>query len=301
MHALASPRACALLALTLSAAVVSAGCVAQDRPHEETFFVVADAGPCAVATAGDTVHFEWALNRTLEAKGGGEVNESVVYAWSASTGEHGNTSSFSVAPVQPGLAIVVLNVTAKGHTAHDAAAVLAIPGSPPPVGRVYLGSLGNLQLDPEGPFAPDHHLTEFFGFTADSSDYPLEPGASEVFQISFPDPASDAAGSILFAVKTPSDGTHTHASPPLTFDASHNYTLEIDESPLEHHRIITRDGAGAPINNSSLAEFEIANAQPPTVKELVPPPSGKLPGFEGAAVAGAVIVAVLALSLRRRR
>jgi hypothetical protein len=301
MHAWGSPRAGALLALTVSAAVLSAGCVAQDRPIEVTYSVVADAGASAVATVGDTVHFQWSENRTLEAKNGGEVNEAVAYAWSASTGAHGNTSSFAVTPAESGLAIVVLNVTAKEHTASDAAAVLAIPAASPPGGRVYLASLGNLQLDPDAIFAPSHHPTEFSLFTGDTGDYPLSPVANQVFRISFPDQASDAAGSILFAVKATSNQTRTHASPPLAFDASRAYTLVIDTSPQQNHRLVARDLAGALLDNSSLADFETAHAGAAEVKVLVPPPASKLPGFGGAAAAGAVFVAALALTLRRRR
>ncbi len=300
MHALGNTRACALLAFSISAAVLSAGCVAQDRPRVEKFFVVADAGPSTVATAGDTVHFEWGASHALEAEAGGTVNESVAYGWSASTGEHGNLSLFSITPAQTRLVLVVLNVTAKEHTASDAAAVLAIPAANPPGGRVYLGSLGNLQLDPDAVFAPSHHPTGLSGFTGDAGDYPLSPAADQVFPISFPDQGADAAGSILFAVETPSNQTRMHATAPLAFDPSRNYTLVIDDSPLHHDRIVTRDAAGALLDTSSLADFETAHPGAVAVQVLVPPPAGKLPGFEGAAVAGAVLVAALVLSLRRR-
>ncbi len=54
-----------LLAAVAALAVVTSGCIAQDRPHEATFFVVADAGEAQVLAVGATASLTWPENRTV--------------------------------------------------------------------------------------------------------------------------------------------------------------------------------------------------------------------------------------------
>lgn len=299
------------LSLALSAitalTVLTAGCVAQDRPHVEAFFVVADAGENDVVAQGDTAHLSWPENRTLEAEEGAPPHEEVEYHWQTSSGLTGSETEFNVTPAAPGLTLVELNVTAKAHTASDISGLLTVPSGSAGSGRLYLASLGGLALSPEGsgpPPALGHvavggHEGEFFDLALPGG------GGSMRFSVALPSGLSVEevpAGAFLIAVKEASGAVHEHATPPLEFDPGLQYTLVVDTSPGGAHRLEARGEGGAIVENVTLSDFETAHGAEHEAKVLVPAPAQTLPGFEGAAAAAAFAgaSALAAVASRRR-
>src|SRR5262245_38184724 len=101
----------ALLAAVAALAVLTAGCLGQDRQHHPTFTVVADV-ESAVVPAGQTEHLSWSQAEALEVEGGEHLEEGAEIDWAASTGAHGVGENFSLATGAPGLILVEVDVTA---------------------------------------------------------------------------------------------------------------------------------------------------------------------------------------------
>lgn len=285
-----------VLSAVTALTVLTAGCVAQDRPHVEAFFVVADAGANVVVTEGASVHLSWPENRTLEAEEGAAPHEEVVYHWETSSGLTGSAEHFNVTLPAPGLTLVALNVTAKGHTASDVAGLLVVPAGAAGSGRVYLGSVGGPHLALEGGGAPsplDHvsaggHEGEFFDLAVPGSGTALRLSVELPTDLSIEEVPE---GSFMIAVKDGSGSLHEHATPALRFDPGLQYTLVVDTSASLAHRIEARGEGGALVENLTLDDFATVHGGEHEAKVLVPAPAQTLAGFEGAAAAVAFVAA----------
>lgn len=298
-----TPARFAPVAVVLALAVISAGCIVQDRPEEANFFVVADAGPDRVLDAGEAAEFAWLQDYAIEAEGNTTPHVEISYEWWVvdRSFSPGTGPTFSYTSVAPAFALVTLNVTGEGVTAADASGVLFVPGAADGSRKIYLAVRGDLHI--EGP-SPQHVLTLHSegDFRAESLatplDIPNEPYAAIPLGVEF-SLSGNPEGSILLALKDGAGPARTAASQMLEFDSGSQYTLLIDTSPAGVHRIITSQG-GAQTGNVTLDEFKAAHAVAEHEDKVLVTHGQTLAGFEGAAAAATLGLAAL-LAARRRR
>ena len=297
----AGPARIALLAVALALGVSAAGCTVQDRPHNEAFFVVADAGEARVLQAGSTAHLVFPENLSLAAEEGEPPHEPVEYAWKSSWGPTGEDFEFHAAPPAPGLSIVELNVTAKNHTASDAVGLLVVPGGSAGTGRTQIGLLGEADLD-NLPGSPALTKDEVRAGGHEGGDYwaPIPASGPARYALVPWAGASAPEAVLLIAVKASATALYTNASLPLAFGAGQNYTLVVDATAAQQHRIEVQDSAGALVESLSLEAFASAHPGEAEARVLVAPPAQVLPGFEAAAVAGALVGAAILAVARKR-
>ncbi len=291
----------ALLVLVLALGVASAGCTVQDRPHNEAFFVVADAGEAQVLDTPASAHLSFPENRTLEAEAGEPPHEAVAFAWKASWGPTGALSEFSAAPPGAGLSIVELNVTAKNHTASDAVGLLVVPPGSAGSGRIQIGLVGEADLE-DTAGSPALTKDEVRAGSHEGGSYEAAvPASGPVRYRLVPQAQASAPEAVLLiAVKEGASAVHKNTSRPLAFDGAMNYTLVVDTTAAKQHRIEVRDSAGALVESLSLEAFGAAHPGESEPRVLVAPPGQALPGFEAVAVVGALgAVALIALARKR--
>lgn len=291
-----------LLAVIAALAVLSAGCIVQDRPHEGEFNVVADAGQSQVIAVGDTAHFEWGEDHALKAEGGEPPHVNVTYSWKVGEVEASVNHSVAVARAQPEFVLVELNVTAKEHTASDSVGVLVVPPAADTSRQLYVAAVGPIKIWPMGSFAEHNFVSgAHSGHWATQS---LPPGAGRIDAlIRLPEdefPLEPVRASILLAVKDGAGAARGVATGPLEFDPGFRYTLSIDPSPAAHHMISIRDAEGAVLQDMTLEAFEAAHPAEEAV-EVPVVDAQTLPGFEGlAAVATMVVLGAVLVAARRR-
>ncbi len=290
----------ALLAGLLVLGIVSAGCIGQDRPHQGAFSVVADAGKAQVLAAGETAHLSFPENRTIEAQPGEAPNEEVAISWRASWGPTGTLGEFNASPPSEGLSIVELNVTARNHTASDAVGLLVVPDGSAGLLRIQIGVVGEAGL-------------EDLGGSPALSKAGVKAGAHEGGSYGAAFPSSGAARYhlvaranasapevvLLIAAKAGLTTVYENASLPFALDAARNYTLVVDTTAAQQHRVEVRDAAGALVESLSLDAFAAAHPGAAYARVLVPAPAQTLPGFEAAAVPGGLLVVALGARVRR--
>lgn len=291
----------ALLCGVLALGVASAGCTVQDRPPNEAFFVVADAGAAQIFAPGGAAHLSFPENQTIEAEKGAPPLEEVAYAWTASWGTTSNHSQFHAMPPGFGLSLVELNVTAKNHTASDAVGLLVVPPGSAGPGQVQIGIVGEAQLS---DLAPSPALTKVevrAGAHGGTSYGAALPGSGpSSYRLVPRGGASAPEFVVLIAVKSAGGTLYSNTSLPLRLDSALNNTLVVDSTAAQQHRIEVRDGSGALLESLSLDAFGAAHPGQAESRVLVSPPGQSLPGFEGAAAAGAFLCVGL-LALWRRR
>ncbi len=287
----------ALLAATVSLAVALSGCVAQDRPHEPSFWITAEAGEGEIVGPADTAHLHFDAEHALEPVGESHVEEHAELEWTSSSGAHGNGSNFTITPASPGLVLVELNVTAANHTVTDVAGVLAVPGGPGPR-RAFIGVVGDVRLVLQGgePFAAESETS--LGSHEGRYYAALAPGSSVRLAIVGAPEGSEAA--FLISLKSGGGTGEVNTTPPLLFDGALIYSLVLDTSGASAHHIEARDAAGAPVEDLSLAAFAEAHGGEAEGRFLVAPKGQTLPGFEAPVAAFAFAVAALAFASRRR-
>lgn len=274
----------------------------QDRPREEAFFVVADAGEGHVIAEATHAVLEWPANRSVEAEGAAAPEVEAQYHWQASSGAAGGHPQFDFVP-PVGLTVVELNVTAKNHTASDAVGILSVPDSPVPGGRLYVALVGGLTLGDADTGAPlTGTAASVGGHTGWLYALPLPSlGWLAAYRLLPPSPGEGADASVLIAVKDGVGFATANATGAVAFDGGLEYTLTVDTSFAAAHRVAARAAAGAEVENRTLASFAAAHPGEEEVRVLVPAPAQKLPGFEGAAAAFAVALAAALLAAGRRR
>lgn len=303
MGAKAQPAPLALLSLVLVLGAAAAGCTVQDRPHNEAFFVVADAGEARVFDTGGFAHLAFPENRALEAEAeaGQRPNETVAYAWTTSWGPVGALPEFHAQPPGPGLSIVELNVTAKNHAASDAVGLLVVPAGAAGSGRIQIGVVGEADLE-DIAGSPGLTKDEVRAGSHEGGSYEAAiPASGPARYRLVPQPLASAPEAVLLiAVKEGASAVHKNASLPLALEAGVNYTLVVDTTAAAQHRIEVRDSAGALVESLSFEAFAGAHPGESEARVLVSPPGQALPGFEAAAVAGALVGAALVALSRRR-
>lgn len=284
-----------LFALVASAAVLVAGCTAQDRPHEPTFTIVADAGGEIVGT-GSPAALHWTPAHAIESEPGEPAEVEPVIAWNSSSGDHAEGPDFNVTANLPGLLLVELNVTAKNHTAVDVGGVLGVPTAPG-ARRAFIGVVGNVTLAVEGggaftadlPVALRAHVGHYYSLPT--------PGASVRLRIV--QGADEVEAAFLICVKDAVGIGQTNKTLPLVLNPELNYTLVLDSSTGAHHHIEVHEGTDL-VEDLSLAEFEEAHAGDAEGRFTVVPKGQTLPGLEAAAAVGALVIAFTAAYVRRR-
>ncbi len=291
----------AVLCAVLALGVASAGCTVQDRPPAEAFFVVADAGEAQVLNAGTGVPLAFPENRTIEAESGAPPHEEVAYAWTASWGATGTAAEFFAHPPTPGLGLVELNVTAKDRTASDAVGLLVIPGGAAGSGRMYLGLVGGADLG-DLPGSPVLVRQSVRAGAHEGSSYDAARPASGPARFALVPRALAASPEVvvLIGVKEGIGLIHRNSSLALALTPSRNYTLVVDTTAAQQHRVEAHDSSGALVESLSLSAFAAAHPGADEARVLVAPPAQTLPGFEAWGTATAVVgVALVALSRRR--
>lgn len=281
-----------LFAAVVGLSVLMAGCLAQDRPHEPSFTLIADAGGAVVAP-GAQAHLEWSQEHAIEAEEHEGPAEPAEIEWAASDGAHASGSSFSFTPAAE-FVLVELNVTAENHSAVDVGGVLSVPTTGASF-RAYIGVIGDVELQLlSGPFAADtpvawHGYKGHF-YSASGLDFDLHMRVLKG--------AEGGEAAFVIFVRAPSGYTNLTVTPPLHFDGGLNYTLSLDTHNAGTHEIST---AGADPPHVSLPEFAESSGGESEVRVVIAPEGQTLPGMDAAAAVVAVgAVACLALVRRRR-
>jgi hypothetical protein len=291
MRARASAAPLGVVAAVVGLSVLMAGCLAQDRPHEPSFTLIADAGGAVVAP-GTAAHLEWPQEQAVEAEAHEGPSEPAEIEWDSSDGHHASGSAFSFTPGAD-FVLVQLNVTAENHSATDLGGVLVVP----PGGanyRAYIGVIGEVELEHLGgpwasdtPVAWDGHKGHFYSASAVVQDIHLR-----VVQ----GPQGGEAAFII-GVRAPSNYNNVTMTPPIRFDAGVNYTLSLDTHDAGNHQVGIAGGDPASVPLFAFAESNGADAD---VRVVVAPEGQGLPGMDAAAAVVA-FAALPALALFRRR
>ncbi len=297
----------ALLAAVAALSVVSAGCIAQDRPEHAEFYIVADAGPDLSVPVGTAVPLEWAHTHAVEADTGDVPHVDLEYSWHASGEEQpiSHTETASLTRSEVGLAIVSLEVAAEGASATDATAVFF---SPPPADtetHLYIIVTGGLRIweDPGAGLAI--HDVELEGFAAQWADLPLSSGSPDdaTVVLTFSDVdvvlASEVEGSVLLVIKHGEDPAELLSLGPVAFDASNWYEVDLRQfSPARLWETPRGENVGTAYTFSDFATAHPAEGESRTLVAE----TQTLPGFSAqAAVAAALGAAALAVAVSRRR
>ena len=282
-------------AAIIALAVITSGCIAQDRPHEPTYTIVADAGAEVVAD-GQSAHLHWAADHALEAEGGEHVEEHPHLEWEASNGAHGTGENFTVVPAGRGLVLVELNVSDGNHSATDVGGVLALPPGPG-ARHAFIGVVGDIELELEGDTFADqaavtlgHHHGHYYSAAAPGAHLRLKVLAV----------TADTQAAFLISIKSGGGQGQVNITKPLVFSPGLNYTLVLDTaSPYAHHIEVADPATGGAPEESSLAEFTEAHEGAAEGRFLVTPAGQTLPGFEALAAAVALTLAILVATRRR--
>jgi hypothetical protein len=286
-----------LLAGLVALAVLTAGCIAQDRPHHPTYTVVADAGGEVVAS-GESAHLHWAAHDALEPETPGEhLDAHAEIEWEASSGAHAAGENFTVPTAAPGLTLVEVNVTAENHSAKDIGGVLAVPGSPG-ARRAFVGVVGDVELALEaGTFTSTSTVTH----AGHSGHFYAAPAPGATVRLRADTGGHEAQAQFLISIKSGSGTGQVNITEPLVFAPGVNYTLVLETTAPFAHRIEVDDPTFGP-SELSLSEFAEASGGAAEGRLLVAPPGQTLPDA-GAAAAGAALAAaaLMAASARRRR
>lgn len=285
----------ALFAAVAGLAVLTAGCIAQDRPHEPTYTVVADAGG-AVVEVGHAAHLEWSEHDAVEVAEGGHLEEQPEIEWKASNGEHAEGANFSVTPHEVGLTLVELNVTVEHHSALDIGGVLTIPSGAFAAGA-FIGVVGHIELSGTGLSSPLLHQTATMG--SHPGHYYFAPGSNATLRLPILQGAEGGEASFLIAVKRAGGGFTSAVTPALPFEGGLSYTLVVDTTHANDHKIEARGGLFD--ENLELGAFAEAHGGESETRVLVAPPGQKLSGAGAAAAVASFAGLALLAALRRRR
>ncbi len=281
-----------LVSAVVGISVLVAGCLAQDRPREPSFTIIADAGGAVVAV-GAMAHLAWTQDQAIEAEKGEGPAEPADIDWQASSGAHATGPSFDFTPGSE-FVLVELNVTAENHSAHDLGAVLSVPASGSGW-RAYIGVVGDVELQwLGGAFAADTpvswHGHKGHYYSTSTVDFDV--------RLRIVQGPNGGQAAFLISVKAPTGYANVTATQPLHFEGGVNYTLSLDAHNAANHRVGV---SGADPPSVLLSEFVQSNGGEAEGRVVIAPAGQSLPGMDAAAAVVAVGAASVLALVRRRR
>lgn len=301
-----STRLAALIAAVTALSILSAGCVAEDKPAHEAFNLVADAGAVQVVPVGSSAAFDWPAEHAVEAEGGHAPAVEIEYTWRADgqADPISETPTASLARGSPGLAVVGLEVATEGTTAADVTGVLFVPPDAEDTVAVFVAFIGEVTVsETAAPFAHLHDV-DFEGVPAQWATLDVSHNSEAILPLHFDDIAAaldlEVKATIIVAVKDGVGPAQAYTTGPANFSAGKPTSLRI---PVGHGQpeIAVGEAGGSLHDGVTLPAYGDAHRAEGEVSVTVAE-SQTLPGFgAAAAVAAAVGVASLALVARRRQ